>query len=70
MNTLTIRDQDVSDSYIYLLSRLLVLRQQQLDFREGFKWNALVHRNPGRFSGRISMSRIPKRGLPSMRRAV
>ena len=33
--------------YIYLLSRLLVLRQQQLDFQEGFKWNALVHRKPG-----------------------
>jgi hypothetical protein len=24
-----------------------VLRQQQLDFREGFKWNELVHREPG-----------------------
>jgi hypothetical protein len=26
---------------------LLVLRQQQLDFQEGFKWNELVHRKPG-----------------------
>jgi hypothetical protein len=42
-----ISDQDVSDAYIYLLSRLLVLRQQQLDFREGFQWNRLVHRSPG-----------------------
>jgi hypothetical protein len=40
-------DQEISDSYIYLLSRLLVLRQQQLDFKEGFKWNQLVHREPG-----------------------
>lgn len=40
-------DQEISDSYIYLLSRLLVLRQQQLDFKEGFKWNRLVHRKPG-----------------------
>ena len=40
-------DQDVSDAYIYLLSRLLVLRQQQLDLKEGFQWNQLVHRKPG-----------------------
>ena len=40
-------DQDISDAYIYLLARLLVLRQQQLDFEEGFKWNELVHRKPG-----------------------
>lgn len=40
-------DQQVSDAYIYLLSRLLVLRQQQLDLQEGFKWNVLVHRKPG-----------------------
>lgn len=40
-------DQEISDSYIYLLGRLLVLRQQQLDFQEGFKWNTLVHRKPG-----------------------
>ncbi|MDM0047442.1 DUF1214 domain-containing protein [Variovorax sp. J22R115] len=40
-------DQQVSDAYIYLLSRLLVLRQQQLDFEEGFQWNQLVHREPG-----------------------
>jgi hypothetical protein len=39
--------QDISDAYIYLLGRLLVLRQQQLDFQEGFEWNRLVHRKPG-----------------------
>lgn len=42
-----VTDQDISDAYIYLLGRLLVLRQQQLDFQEGFKWNELVHRKPG-----------------------
>ncbi|MET0808066.1 MAG: DUF1254 domain-containing protein, partial [Pseudoxanthomonas sp.] len=40
-------EQEISDSYIYLLGRLLVLRQEQLDFKEGFKWNQLVHRKPG-----------------------
>ena len=40
-------DQDISDAWIYLYTRLLVLRQQQLDFQEGFKWNGLVHRKPG-----------------------
>jgi hypothetical protein len=40
-------DQQISDAYIYLLSRLLVLRQQQLDFKEGFQWNQLIHRRPG-----------------------
>ena len=40
-------EQEISDSYIYLLGRLLVLRQQQLDFQEGFQWNQLVHRKPG-----------------------
>lgn len=42
-----IADQDISDAYIYLLGRLLVMRQQQIDFQEGFKWNELVHRKPG-----------------------
>lgn len=40
-------DQDVSDAYIYLMARLLVLRQQQADFQEGFAWNTLIHRKPG-----------------------
>lgn len=40
-------DQDISDAYIYLLGRLHVTRQQQLDFQEGFKWNEFIHRKPG-----------------------
>lgn len=43
----SLADQDISNAYIYLLGRLLVTRQQQLDFKEGFKWNELVHRKPG-----------------------
>lgn len=44
----TIGEQDISDAYIYLLARLLIARQQQVDFdREGFVWNQLVHRKPG-----------------------
>lgn len=45
--TTTIGEKEISDSYIYLLGRLLVTRQQQLDFEEGMKWNELVHRKPG-----------------------
>nr|WP_180206209.1 DUF1214 domain-containing protein [Pseudomonas sp. SbOxS1]NYU06430.1 DUF1254 domain-containing protein [Pseudomonas sp. SbOxS1] len=40
-------DQDIADSYIYLLGRLHVTRQQQLDFQKGFKWNEILHRTPG-----------------------
>nr|WP_180204806.1 DUF1214 domain-containing protein [Pseudomonas sp. SbOxS1]NYU04800.1 DUF1254 domain-containing protein [Pseudomonas sp. SbOxS1] len=40
-------DQQVSNAYIYLLARLLVMRQQQLDFQQGMTWNHLVHRKPG-----------------------
>lgn len=40
-------DQEVSDAYVYLLGRLLVMRQQQLDFQGGMTWNQLVHRKPG-----------------------
>lgn len=40
-------DQDISDSYIYLLGRLLVLNQEQADFAQGFQWNQLVHRKVG-----------------------
>ncbi len=42
-----VTEQQVSDAYIYLLGRLLVLRQQQADFQEGFQWNTLVHHKPG-----------------------
>ena len=46
--TSTVSDQDISDAYLYLLGRLLVLRQQQLDFnKEGFKWNEMIHRDVG-----------------------
>ncbi|MEJ8848333.1 DUF1214 domain-containing protein [Variovorax rhizosphaerae] len=45
--TPALTDQQISDAWIYLLGRLLVLRQQQLDFKEGFQWNRLVHRKPG-----------------------
>lgn len=40
-------DQQISDSYIYLLGRLLVLNQEQADFASGFHWNELVHRKVG-----------------------
>jgi hypothetical protein len=43
----SVSENDISESYIYLLGRLLVTRQQQLDFKEGFKWNEIVHRKPG-----------------------
>ncbi len=43
----TASEQEISDAYIYLLGRLLILRQQHLDFQEGFKWNEIVHRTPG-----------------------
>lgn len=40
--------QSISDAWIYLLGRLLITRQQQLDFdKEGFQWNQLLHRKPG-----------------------
>ena len=45
--TLTFGAKEISDSYIYLLGRLAVTRQQQLDFKEGFQWNGLLHRKPG-----------------------
>jgi hypothetical protein len=41
-------DQDVADAYVYLLGRLLVLRQEQVDFqKEGFRWNEMLHRDVG-----------------------
>ncbi|KRA82856.1 DUF1214 domain-containing protein [Altererythrobacter sp. Root672] len=45
---LKLSDQQISDAYIYLLGRLLITRQQQVDFdSEGFVWNELIHRKPG-----------------------
>jgi hypothetical protein len=43
----TLTEQEISDAYLYLLGRLCVAQQQQLDFKEGFRWNELVHRKPG-----------------------
>src|SRR5262245_28323932 len=40
-------DRDIIEAYEYLLGRLLVLRQENLDFKEGFKWNEIVHRARG-----------------------
>lgn len=41
-------DQDISDAYIYFLGRLIVLRQEQLDFeKEGFQWKKVIYRTPG-----------------------
>ena len=42
-----ISDRDIVEAYEYMLGRLLVLRQENLDFKEGFKWNEIVHRAPG-----------------------
>ncbi|GAA5081854.1 DUF1214 domain-containing protein [Lysobacter panacisoli] len=43
-----VSDQDITDAYLYLLGRLLVLRQEQLDFgKEGIKWNEITHRDVG-----------------------
>ncbi|MBP0588660.1 DUF1254 domain-containing protein [Paraburkholderia sp. LEh10] len=46
-STAHVTDEQISQAYVYLLGRLLVTRQQQLDFQEGFKWNELLHRKPG-----------------------
>ncbi|CAH2783933.1 MAG: hypothetical protein CPDRYMAC_2160 [uncultured Paraburkholderia sp.] len=43
----SLTDSDISNAYIYLLAHLLVTRQQQLDFEEGFQWNKLANRKPG-----------------------
>lgn len=41
-------DQQISDAYLYLLGRLLILRQERQDFEpDGFRWNQVVHRAPG-----------------------
>jgi len=38
---------DITDSYLYLLGRLLVLQQEHVDFRAlGLRWNTVVHRPP------------------------
>jgi len=40
-------DRDIVEAYEYMLGRLLVLRQENRDFKEGFKWNEIIHRAPG-----------------------
>lgn len=40
-------DRDICDAYLYLLGRLLVLRQERRDLEHGAEWNRLVHRDPG-----------------------
>lgn len=43
-----VSDQDIVDAYYYLLGRALIAKQEQADFGDnGFKWNKLVHRQPG-----------------------
>lgn len=40
-------DKEVVDAYHYLLGRMLVLRQEILDFKGDFKWNQLIPRKGG-----------------------
>jgi hypothetical protein len=42
-----VTDRDIVEAYQYMLGRWLVLRQENLDFKEGFKWNQIIHREPG-----------------------
>src|SRR5271169_4554521 len=42
-----VADSDVVEAYEYMMGRWLVLRQEALDFKEGFKWNEVIHREPG-----------------------
>jgi hypothetical protein len=42
-----IADRDIVEAYEYMLGRWLVLRQENLDFKDGFKWNQIIHREPG-----------------------
>jgi hypothetical protein len=42
-----VADSDIVEAYEYMLARWLVLRQEALDFNAGFKWNEVVHREPG-----------------------
>jgi len=45
--TARVADRDIVEAYEYMLGRWLVLRQENLDFKEGFKWNQIIHREPG-----------------------
>jgi hypothetical protein len=41
-------DQEIADAYTYLLGRMLIVRQEQLDLGSDFKWNQIIHRKPGK----------------------
>lgn len=44
----TVTDKEVRDAYIYLMGRVLVLRQEQLDLtKNDMKWNQIYHREVG-----------------------
>ena len=43
----SVSDSDVVEAYDYMLARWLVLRQETLDFKDGFKWNEVVRRGLG-----------------------
>jgi hypothetical protein len=45
--TAHVTDRDIVEAYEYMLGRWLVLRQENLDFKEGMKWNQIIHREPG-----------------------
>jgi hypothetical protein len=46
--SMRLSEQAIADAYLYLLGRLLIARQQQIDFdHEGMQWNTLLHRKPG-----------------------
>src|SRR5262247_2490922 len=42
-----VTDRDIVEAYQYMLGRWLVVRQENLDFKEGMKWNQIIHRDPG-----------------------
>src|SRR5262245_47662148 len=42
-----VTDRDIVEAYQYMLGRWLVLRQENLDFKDGMKWNQIAHREPG-----------------------
>jgi len=45
--TAQLTEQDITDAYLYQLGRLLVLRQEQRDFKDGSQWNQINHREVG-----------------------
>jgi hypothetical protein len=39
-------EKDIIDAHHYFLGRMLILRQEHLDFKAGFIWNRALHRDP------------------------